>query len=171
MKEINKGRLAFTSLLLMFALVVVIASLFYEPRARLIPLTVGIGILILGLPLLVHEVHPIRLLSILDLSLMDIGKDGKENQQKESDQQVSKKKVLEIIAWMCGFFIIIFLLGFHIGIIVYAFTFLKTQAEASLPKTCIATAIIWCLTYFLFEVALGFTMFKGLFFGELMPRL
>jgi len=168
MKDINKGRLAFTSLLLIFALAVVIASLFYEPRARLIPLAVGIGILILGLPLLVHEVRPIRLLSILDLSLMDI---GKKDQSKESGQQVSEKKILEIIAWMCGFFIIIFLLGFHIGIIVYAFTFLKIQAEASLPRACIATAIIWCLTYLLFEVALGFTMFKGLFFGELMPDI
>lgn len=72
---------------------------------------------------------------------------------------------------MSGLFVVIFLAGFHIRIVVFAFTFLKVQAGISWVKASIATAIIWCVTYFLFEVALGFTMFKGLLFGELIPDI
>lgn len=90
---------------------------------------------------------------------------------RESDRHASEKKSLGIVSWMCGFFIVIFLVDFHIGIILFVLAFLKVQARVSWVKASIATAIIWCVTYFLFEVALGFTMFKGLLFGELIPDL
>jgi len=72
---------------------------------------------------------------------------------------------------MSGLFIVIFLAGFNIRVVVFAFTFLKVQAGISWPKAGIATAIIWGITFPLFEVALGSSLFKGLLFGELVPDL
>jgi len=163
--------LVFTAILFIFALVIVITSFSYGAKARLIPFVVAIIILAMAIPLLINEVRPIKLLSSLDISLMDI-RPGDSSKKPESDQKTSEtRKILGILAWMGGFFVVVFFVGFHIGIFAFALTFLKFQARQSWSKASITAVIIRGITFLLFEVGMGFSLFKGVFFGEILPRL
>ena len=168
MRQVNKGRMAFTALLLIFALVFVIVSFSYGTKARIIPLMVAIVTMIIGVPLLVNEIHPVRLIRNLDISVMDL---GGEASTEESEQRPSGKRFLGVVTWFTLFFALIVIAGFHIGIGAFALTFLKFQGRLSWPKAGMAAVLLWGTMFLLFEVALGFGLFKGLLFGELMPDL
>ena len=167
--KVDKGRLAFTALLLIFALVIIITSLSYDPRARMVPILVGLATLIMGVPVVVNEIHPLRLLSKLDVSLMkEFGQGAPSEQPKE---QVSGKGLLGLIAWVVGFFVLIFLVGFHGGMLIFTLSFIKVRGRASWPKAIIAAVVLWGIIFLMFEVAMGFRLFKGLFFGEILPGI
>jgi len=168
MRAVNKGRMFFTGFLLTFALIFIILSFGYKPNSRLVPLLVGMGTLIIGVTLLVNEIHPIRLMSKLDISVMDL---GGEVRRDESDERGVGKKVLSVTAWFTAFFVIVFLLGFHVGVGLFTFTFLRFHGRVSWLKAGITAAVLFGSIFFLFEVALGFKLFRGVLFGELMPLI
>jgi hypothetical protein len=49
--------------------------------------------------------------------------------------------------------------------------FLKARGKIGWIKSTVAAIIVWGLIYFMFEKAMGFSLFKGLFFGEILPLI
>jgi magnesium-transporting ATPase (P-type) len=160
--------MAFIELLLIFVLVICVTSYSYRPKERLVPLLVGIATLIISLLVLVDEIHPIRLLSRLKIDLM--GAAGGV-MPEEPERRETTILLLHIIAWMMGFLIFIFLVGFYISIALFTFTFLKIQGEIGWLKAALITAIVWCSIFAIFDLTMELHMFKGVLFGEILPSM
>ncbi len=117
MYQTHKRKLFFTVILLIITTSFIIAAFGFEnPKARLIPVLVGIVTLIIGLISLIHEVWPIQIINRFDMSIVDLGVKTDINSELE---ETINKNLLGSIGWITGFFTITFLAGFHIGIIFF----------------------------------------------------
>ena len=168
MSKMSKGRLIFTAFLLVLTLGFVIASFNYEPRSRMVPLLIGMITLIIGGVAFVHEIRPLSFLNRFDLSVMDLS--GKADALPEKEEPLDRR-LLVSIGWITGFLLVSFLGGFHIGIIAYMTAFLKIRGGVGWFKSVGVSIAVWGFIYVMFEVAMGFSLFKGLFFGEMLPIL
>ncbi len=66
-------------------------------------------------------------------------------------------------AWVLGFFLAIYLLGFLIAMPLFVLTYMKTHGTRWLT-TIILTILTPLFIYGLFELALGITLYRGLLF-------
>jgi hypothetical protein len=167
-KRINKPSIVFIGLLLIFVLVICVNSYSYRPKERLVPLLVGIAALIICLLVLVDEIHPIGLLGRLKIDLMSAAGGAV---PEERVQHKTAIQLLLIIAWMMGFLVLIFLVGFYIGIALFTFTFLKILAKIGWLKAVLITAIVWCSIFAIFDLTMQLHMFRGVLFGEILPNI
>ena len=164
----SKGKLIFTAFLLVLTASFVIASFNYEPRSRMVPLLIGMITLIIGVIAFVHEIRPISILNRFDMSVMDLS--GKVDSIPEKEEAIDRR-LLASFAWITGFLLVSFLAGFHIGIISFMTASLKIRGGVGWFKSIGVSITVWGLVYVMFEVAMGFSLFKGLFFGEILPIL
>jgi hypothetical protein len=167
--KLDRGRLAFTALILLFVLFFIVTSFSYEHDARLIPLLVGFSTLVLVLAVLVNEIHP---LSIVEKMNVDWTKDLKvQESSPKKKEKVSAKKLLIIICWIFGFFLFIFLFGFPISIALFTLAFLKIEGKVSWVKALLTAVIVSAAVFVIFEWAMGFGLFEGVLFGEIIPPI
>ena len=165
----DRGRLAFTALILLFVLFFIVTSFSYEHNARLIPLLVGFSTLVLVLAVLVNEIHPV---SIIEKMNVDWTKDLKvQESSPKKKEKVAAKKLLIIICWIFGFFLFIFLFGFPISIALFTFAFLKIEGKVSWAKALLTAVIVSAAVFVIFEGAMGFGLFEGVLFGEIIPPI
>ncbi|MEE9501080.1 MAG: tripartite tricarboxylate transporter TctB family protein [Candidatus Aminicenantaceae bacterium] len=165
----DRGRLAFTALILLFVLFFIVTSFSYEHDARLIPLLVGFSTLVLVLAVLVNEIHPV---SIIEKMNVDWTKDLKvQESSPKKKEKVAAKKLLIIICWIFGFFLFIFLFGFPISIALFTFAFLKIEGKVSWVKALLTAVIVSAAVFVIFEWAMGFGLFEGVLFGEIIPPI
>jgi hypothetical protein len=165
----DRGRLAFTALILLFVLFFIVTSFSYEHDARLIPLLVGFSTLVLVLAVLVNEIHPV---SIIEKMNVDWTKDLKvQESSPKKKEKVAAKKLLIIICWIFGFFLFIFLFGFPISIALFTFAFLKIEGKVSWAKALLTAVIVSAVVFVIFEWAMGFGLFEGVLFGEIIPSI
>jgi hypothetical protein len=165
----DRGRLAFTALILLFVLFFIVTSFSYEHDARLIPLLVGFSTLVLVLAVLVNEIHPV---SIIEKMNVDWTKDLKvQESSPKKKEKVAAKKLLIIICWIFGFFLFIFLFGFPISIALFTFAFLKIEGKVSWAKALLTAVIVSAAVFVIFEWAMGFGLFEGVLFGEIIPSI
>jgi hypothetical protein len=165
----DRGRLAFTALILLFVLFFIVTSFSYEHDARLIPLLVGFSTLVLVLAVLVNEIHPV---SIIEKMNVDWTKDLKvQESSPKKKEKVAAKKLLIIICWIFGFFLFIFLFGFPISIALFTFAFLKIEGKVSWVKALLTAVIVSAAVFVIFEWAMGFGLFEGVLFGEIIPSI
>ena len=168
MKRVNKGSMAFIGLLLIFGLVICLNSYSYRPIERLVPLLVGIATLILCLLVLVDELHPIRLIRRLNIDLISAAGGAMLGEPEEHRTPI---QLLLIIAWMMGFLVLVFLVGFYISIALFTFTFLTILGKIGWPKAVLITAIVWWSIFAIFDLTMELHMFQGVFFGEILPSI
>ncbi len=172
MKIYRKGSFWFTLLLLIIALVVVSISFSYSERARLIPLAVGIVVSILAILVLIGERYP-RLIRGFDVSLTDFTKGDLEVERRM--KAVSKRgvgtSVRTICAWIAGFFLLIYLVGFLIAIPVFVLLFLKIYGHIRWLNTLVVTIVTWGIIYAMFKLVMKVDLFKGILFGEITPPI
>ena len=169
MNRVNKGKLVFAAILLVLTLCFIIAALGYdEPKARSVPVLVGIATIILGIFSIIHVIRPIDFVTRFDMSIVDL---GKQVDSKEEAEEPLDIKLLGSVAWLAGLFAVTFFLGFHIGIVAFMLAFLKVRGKVGWIKSITAAVLVWGIVYIMFEKAMGFSLFKGLFFGEILPLL
>jgi hypothetical protein len=83
---------------------------------------------------------------------------------KEIDARTSRNRALIMFAWLFGFFLLIWLLGFNIGIPVMVFSYLKFQSNESWKLSIIMTAIAFVFFYALFVKLLTLPFPEGKIF-------
>lgn len=141
-------------------MVIIVFSFSYESDARLIPLILGFATLVLILLDIINGIRPLTFIKKLD---RDLTKDYMvQADSLPIDTGESFKKIFGLTVWILGFFLIILMLGFHIGIVVFAFTFFKFKGKTGWMKALIATGVIWAFVFVVFEIAMGFELYKGL---------
>jgi len=167
--KVNKARFAFTLFLLCIILLFVATAFAYDPKAKMIPLIIGVAALILIVPILINEVHPLAIVKKMELDFFGNFSSG--SPPSHGADAAGTKKLMLLFSWIIGFFIIIFLFGFHIGILVFTFAFLKIEGRFRWRPSMIAAAVTCGTIYVMFELAMGFRLFKGLLWGEIIPHI
>lgn len=163
----ERRRLYFSALFLLLACVFVVTSLSYESDARLVPLVVGFITLVLSVLILINEIYPIPFITKLSIDFTENYRSREPVVQKE--KVVSLQRFFVLLIWTVGFVLGIFMLGFHISIALFTLAFLKIEARATWLKAFLVTGIVWAAVFVIFEWAMGFSLFKGLIFGEILP--
>ena len=67
------------------------------------------------------------------------------------DPKVARKRVAGILAWIAGFILLVFLVGFPIAVPVFIFSYLSLQGQVSWWLSFTLTAIAWLCFYGLFQ--------------------
>ena len=67
------------------------------------------------------------------------------------DPAVARKRVAGMLAWIAGFILLVFLVGFPIAVPVFIFSFLSQQSRVGWLLSFALTAIAWGIFYFLFQ--------------------
>jgi tripartite tricarboxylate transporter TctB family protein len=65
--------------------------------------------------------------------------------------EVERRRVLGTFAWIVGFIISVYLIGFPLTVPLFMFTYLKFQSDVGWLSTIVATAITWGCFYGLFQ--------------------
>jgi TRAP-type C4-dicarboxylate transport system permease small subunit len=124
--------LAFSVFLLLIFIFMIYQALEFQILARYFPLTIAS----LGAVLLVVEI-------IFQLK----------NKETTKKNEEINSNTLKYLAWIVGYMILIFIIGFILATIVFLFAFFKTESGYSLIKNIITTAVvigvIFILEYFL----------------------
>jgi len=67
------------------------------------------------------------------------------------DPAVARKRVAGILAWIAGFILLVFLVGFPLAVPVFIFSFLSLQSRVGWWLSFTLTGTAWGIFYFLFQ--------------------
>jgi hypothetical protein len=168
MKKIDRGKIFFILLLLGIAIVFSYISQSYAPKPRLIPLAVSIAAILIGLPIFANEIYSIKLISSFKFRLTDF---SDKTVRTAAGRDSSFQRLIIILLWMSGFLILVFFLGFYIATIAFSFIYLKVQAKIGSLKASMISGALWFFIYVIFAKGMELFLFKGIFFGEILPPL
>ncbi len=144
--------LAWTFLGIFIFLVVIATG--YNPKARRMPLVVGIpGVVLSGVEVVRQTLRKRK---------PNLNETGVIGQEKviASDE---KKKILRSIGWMFLIVGLIWIFGFTIGLPLFSMIFMKAKKEGWVASILVTLAGVGVL-YFLFIKGLGMDLYRGLLF-------
>lgn len=141
----------------------------WEPRAALFPWVIGLPIFILALLVLFQEV--MRATKEVKGEQFSFEKDPK------IDPLIERNRTISITAWIVGFFLAIWFLGFVPASAIATFLYLKFGARENWGMTLAITAGCWLFFFGVFDYALQMPFPTGLIFewvridGEMVRSL
>lgn len=159
----------FAALLLLFTGVLVIKSLHYTPRTRLVTLVIGIPTILLLGALLTHSTSFGS--STDDAGPRPAGDEvadtgpPDEGDEARADPFATRHRILRSSVWILALLAATFLFGFLLSIAAYLLAYFRRSADLSWSKTLRYTAVIWLVIVILFEVVLGFRLYDGVLWG------
>jgi hypothetical protein len=141
----------FSTAILIFLLGIVIYSFKYPFEARLFPWVVGI---------------PAALVMLVQTLTEFSGKESATQEEGDlSEQEGSDPRAYaSIIAWMIGFLIMIYVLGFLVGIPLFVFLYLKTKGLGWFRSLALAVGLIIAI-YGIFFLGMEMRLYPGLIFS------
>ena len=129
---------------LIFFCVFVYMAQDWRLQARLYPYAIGIPMLILAIVQVILDLKGVKAKQSSDATPMDF------QFTKDVDPIIARKRAITMFAWLIGFFLLIWLVGFPIGIAVMMFTYLKFQGRESWTLSILLTVIAWLCFWGLF---------------------
>jgi hypothetical protein len=129
---------------LVFFCVFVYLAQDWRLQARLYPWAIGVPMVILALIQVILDLRGFKAKQSTDATPMDF------QFTKEIDPVTAKKRAIIMFSWLLGFFGLIWLLGFPIGIPLMMFAYLKFHGGESWVLSITLTVIAWLFFYGLF---------------------
>jgi hypothetical protein len=129
---------------LIFFIVFVYQAQEWRLQARLYPYAIGIPMIILAIIQVVLDLRGVQRKQASDAAPVDF------QFTQNVDPEVARKRTINIFAWILGFFVGIYLLGFPITIPLMVFTYLKFQSSEKWVLSIILTLAAWLVFYGLF---------------------
>ncbi|MDW7738751.1 MAG: tripartite tricarboxylate transporter permease [Bacillota bacterium] len=178
LKPWKSGEFIFTVAIAVFVLMILIFSFQYGERARLMPIIVSSGTLILLLGLLVGHFSP-ELMKRMEVGLDEmLGGSSKKKCEVEEEVQTAAGSVLRIIFWIVGMGAAIFLFGLPVSIPLFLLAYLILEGKIVWWKALLIAA----LGAAIFFVALNFlgvrlwlgaipSLIPDILGGSIIPRL
>ena len=142
--------LLFSAAILAFLVVIDLYTLKYPPEARLFPWVIGIPATLAMLVVTVKEIVRVW--------------------KAAPGEALSKQKKIDvrthalIIAWMAGFLIMIYLLGFYVGAVLFVFLYLKTKGIGWLRSLGLAAGLLMAI-YLMFSCGMEMSVYHGLIYS------
>ncbi len=87
-----------------------------------------------------------------------------DNRQTGTKNRFQISRLGSVFGWAAGFSLVIYLLGFHIAVPLFAFFYLKWRGRSWLTAIIFAVVVL-AFVYGVFELGLKAPLFKGLIFG------
>jgi hypothetical protein len=128
---------------LIFFIIFVYQAQDWRMQARLYPYAIGIPMIILAIIQVILDLKGV-VRKQTDAAPVDF------QFSQNIDPVLAKKRTINIFAWILGFFVGIYLLGFPITIPLLVFTYLKIQSGEKWLLSIILTAGAWLVFYGLF---------------------
>lgn len=167
MKRLLEGATILNVIMLGFALYCVIRALGYGPNSRMFPLAIGIPTVVL-LALSIVAVWRPAILRGADVHLG--GSSGGEPDVDEiRDEKFAVSHVAAMISWLFFAAAAIGFIGFRFGVPLFVLLFARFEGRASWLPAILVALITWTFVVGYFEAFMNFGMFRGIFFGEMLP--
>ena len=139
----RKGRILFCLFLIAVAAYAIHAALRWTFKAALFPLSVSIPLLVLATAQLLVEIYGKAETArgpAVDLELAaDVPPD------------VARRRVMEILYWIGGFILAVFLIGFPLAVPLFMISYLRLQGRENWAWSVGLTAGAWGFFYFVFQ--------------------
>ena len=145
--------LLFSAAILAFLIVIDLYTLTYPPEARLFPWVIGIP----------------ATLAMLVVTFKEISRVWK----AAPGESLSKRKKIDvrahalIMAWMAGFLIMIYLLGFYVGAVLFVFLYLKTNGIGWLRSLSLVAGLFIAI-YLMFSFGMEMSVYHGLIYSSFL---
>jgi hypothetical protein len=139
----SKGHLYFSAFLLLVAGYAIFAASRWSFKTGFFPLAIAIPLLIL---VLVH-------LYLESFGAPEVSKGPAVDADfsGEVPDEIARRRVLTIFAWIAAFILCVYLIGFPLTVPLFIFFYLKVQSEVSWVHSVALTTITWGLFYLLFQ--------------------
>ena len=138
-----KLRSLFSLLLIAVAGYAVISARHWSFKAALFPLATAIPLFILAGTQLILELFGGQETTSGPAVELELSTDV--------DPAVARKRVAGILAWIAGFILLVFLVGFPLAVPVFIFSFLSLQSRVGWRLSFTLTVTAWGIFYFLFQ--------------------
>ena len=135
----------FSIIVLIFFCVFVYEAKDWRMQARLYPYAIGIPMLIFAIVQVILDLKGVKAKQSSDGAPMDF-----QFQQTEVSPADVRKRTITMFAWMFGFFMAIWLLGYVVAIPLMVFGYLKFQSNESWRLSVTLTVIAFVFFYSLF---------------------
>ena len=135
----------FSIIVLIFFCVFVYEAKEWRMQARLYPFAIGIPMLIFAIVQVILDLKGVKAKQSSDGAPMDF-----QFQQNDVPADVVRKRTITMFAWMFGFFMAIWLLGYVVAIPLMVFSYLKFQSNESWRLSVTLTVIAFVFFYSLF---------------------
>jgi hypothetical protein len=167
MKKLLEGATILNVVMLAFALYCVIAALGYGPNSRMFPLAIGIPTAVL-LALSIAAVWKPAILRGADVHLGS-SSSGEPDVDEVREEKFAASHVAAMIGWLFFSAAAIGLIGFRFGVPLFILAFARLEGRANWLPAILVTFITWAFVVGYFEVFMNFGMFRGMFFGDMLP--
>jgi TRAP-type C4-dicarboxylate transport system permease small subunit len=139
----DKGRVLFCVFLIALASYAIYAASGWSFKTGFFPLAVSIPLLVIVVIQLFHEISGKK----------DAAAGAAIDLEFSSDvpPEVARRRVLTTFAWIVGFIVSVYLIGFPLTVPLFIFTYLWFQSEVSWARSLALTAITWLFFHGLFE--------------------
>ena len=145
--------LLFSAAILAFLITIDLYSLKYPLEARIFPWVIGIPATILTLTVTLKEIFRQRQLAC------------EEALSKQTDSNFRLHAL--IIAWMAGYVILIYVLGFYVGTSLFIFLYLKTNGLGWSRSLGLAGGLFIAI-YLMFSFGMEIRLYPGLIYSLYM---
>jgi len=167
MKKLLEGATILNLLMLVFALYCVILALGYGRNSRMFPLAIGIPTAVL-LALSIVAVWKPSILRGADVHLGDSSA-NEPNVDEIREAKHAPSHVAAMIGWLILAAVGIGLIGFRFAVPLFVLLFARFEGRANWLSAILVALITWAFVVGYFELFMKFGMFRGLFFGEMLP--
>ena len=142
--------LLFSALLLVFLIVIDLYTFKYPTEARLFPWVVGLPATVLMFIQTGKEISRLR--------------QGTKEDEDAGQEVGDTRAYVLIIAWMVGFLIMIYILGFLAGIPLFVFLYLKTHGLSWFKSLGLAAGLL-IVIYLVFALGMEMRLHPGIIFS------
>jgi hypothetical protein len=166
-KKLLEGRTLLNLIMLAFALYCVARALGYGPNSRIFPLVIGIPTAVL-LALSILAVWKPSILRGADVTLG--GSPSTEPDMDEAgDEKYTPLHIAAMIGWLLFAAAAIGLVGFRVAVPLFIVLFGRLEGRAGWPAVICVALFTWAFIVGYFEMFMKFAMFRGIWFGDMLP--
>lgn len=159
--RLDKGSFVASAILALLVAGMLWISFDYTPRARSVPLIVGIPTVLFLLFSMGAEFFP-RTLRALEMGLETIwGGGGAAYAGASQTAELDWRRFARVVGWLLLFFLTLFYIGLLAGAMLFVFSFLVVEGRTRWQGALAASAVVWLVLYVLVYRTLMLRLWPG----------
>ena len=167
MKKLLEGPTPLNVVMLGFALYCVIAAFGYGRNSRIFPIAIGIPTVML-LALSISAVWKPSILRGADVRLGE-SSNNEEGLDEIGETKYAASHIAAMMAWLIFAGLAVGLIGFRFAVPLFILLFARFEGRANWLPAILVAFFTSAFIVGYFDIFMNFGMFRGIFFGEMLP--